>query len=86
MDRESFNQMVNNVIDLAKIILPKASNSSDPMEAMIGTMGAIPDTYEWLTLKISFLEPDDLTGLKEWNEYIIQKGKEFCKANNVSMA
>jgi len=74
---------IKSIIEIARKILPSASSNPDPQMALIGAMGGIPDTIEWLTFKISFLEKDDLKGLIEWQEYILDKAKEYCKEHGI---
>lgn len=62
----TFEACIVLIKELAFKVLPKAT---DP----IGKLGIIPDTYEWLATKISSLEPNDLKGLVEWHDYIIEK-------------
>lgn len=69
---KNFKDNVARIIRIAGIILPHAieDKSKDPM---VAAFGGYPDTFEWLELKISFLSPDDVEGLVEWQKYIISK-------------
>jgi hypothetical protein len=75
-----YKDKINSVIQLAGIVLPKATEE----HGAIGAMGCIPDTYEWLVFKISFLEPDDLDGIIEWQRYILDKAKQFAEERGVA--
>jgi len=77
MNAFNFKETVNSVIDLAKMVLPNANSFDNPQKQILVRMGCIPDTYEWLALKISFLEEDDIKGLYEWTEYIKEKGNAY---------
>ena len=67
---------------LAVLTLPSAKETTD--NPLLVAMGCIPDTVEWALMKLSFLDPDDLNGILEWQSYFIKKGKE--KAEKLGIA
>ena len=67
-------QTIENMKALAVLALPSAKETTD--NPLLAAMGCIPDTVEWALMKLSFLDPDDLDGIIEWQEYFIEKGKE----------
>ena len=76
MDYKKFKEIINKLIRAGMYCLPSAMENSNPDLRLAGMIGAILHTFEWFSLKISFLEPDDLDGIIEWQEYIIKKTKE----------
>lgn len=79
---EVFEMIVTKLQMIAWKILPKASEDPDPTRQMIGSLGAIPDTFEWFNLKISCLDRNDVDGLYEWQRYL----KEKMDKSNVAKA
>ena len=75
---DGFESLRKNCMALALKVLPLGSKDPDPKRALVGACGGIVDTLEWFVFKYSALEPDDIEGLIEWNEYILGKARELC--------
>lgn len=80
--KSSTEDAIEKLISLAKKVLPSAKEKTN--NPILINMGAIPDTVEWALMKLSFLSPDDLQGIIEWQDYFIEKSKAKCEELGIS--
>lgn len=89
--RTNVKTIMTQFLLMAERILPNENNYDDPMEKMMCSFGSIPDTYEWVRLKVScidyeYMELSELVQIQdEWTEYIMPKVKAYMMKNGIEI-
>ena len=91
MKTPKVKEIFDQVRRMAKMVLPDHTTVAPEMQ-IVCMMGAIPDTYEWFSMKTGCLcldedimEPEDFELVIEWQDYIIQKAKKFLAQKGIDV-